>query len=259
MKATDGAPRGRVQDAVVIVTGGANGIGRAYCQTLVEEGGRVAVADRDADGAEALVALLSEGTSGEVALAVETDVTSPESTRRMVEEVLGRFGRVDVLVNNAGSYPHTPFESIDFNEWRRVLAVNLDSVFQCTQAVLGTMREAGGGKIVNVATNLVWVGLDAMAHYVAAKAGVVGLTRALAREFGPWGITVNGIAPGAVVPTDGLSDAGRARVDEIVRYQCVKRELGAEDLTQPLLFLCSSASDFLSGQVLTVDGGLTMH
>jgi len=259
MRAAERGLQGRVGDAVVIVTGGANGIGRAYCETLAEAGGHVVIADRDADGAEALAALLNERASGDVSLAVETDVTSPTSTERLAERVLSRFGRVDVLVNNAGSYPHVPFDSIDYDEWRRVLAVNLDSVFLCTRAVIGPMRDAGRGKIVNVATNLVWVGLDGMAHYVAAKAGVVGLTRALAREFGPSGITVNAIAPGAVVPEAQLSDAGRARVDEIVRYQCVKRGLSADDLTGTLLFLCSGESDFVSGQVFTVDGGLTMH
>jgi NAD(P)-dependent dehydrogenase (short-subunit alcohol dehydrogenase family) len=259
MKAADRESRGRVQDAVVIVTGGAQGIGPSYCEALVDDGARVVVADLDGDGATALAGVLNERAQEERTLAVETDVTSPASTARLVERAVERFGGIDVLVNNAGTYPHVPFESIGYEDWRRVLAVNLDSVYLCTRAVLDPMRTAGSGKIVNVATNLVWVGLEGMAHYIAAKAGVVGLTRALARELGPFGVSVNAIAPGAVVPARGLSAEGQARVEQIVSYQCIKRQLRPDDLTGTLLYLCSSDSDFVSGQILTVDGGLTMH
>ena len=171
--------RGRVQDAVVIVTGGANGLGRAYAEALSGEGARVIVADLDAAGAGELAREL-----GPEALGVEADVASPDSAVAMVDAAVERWGRVDVLVNNAGTYPHVAFDDISYEAWQRVLRVNLDSAFLCSRAVLDPMRAAGAGKIINVATNLVWTGLAGMTHYIAAKSGVVGFTRALARELG---------------------------------------------------------------------------
>ncbi|WP_433252678.1 SDR family NAD(P)-dependent oxidoreductase [Streptosporangium sp. CA-135522] len=253
---------GRLDDSVVIVTGGANGIGRWYCTALVREGAQVVVCDVDRQGAADFADWLNERAAAERAHPLVVDVTSPEQTAQMAATVLARFGTIDVLVNNAGSYPHVAFEDIDHDAWRQVVTLNLDSVFLCCRAVLPAMRKQGGGAIVNVATNLVWSGLANMAHYIAAKSGVIGLTKALAREYGEHGIRVNALAPGAVVPDlpdRPLSPAGREAVDEILQYQSVKRHQHPRDLVGTLLFLCSPDSGFMSGQVLTVDGGLTMH
>lgn len=248
-----------VKGKVVIVTGGGNGIGQVYSEHLARAGASVVVADIDGEAAGRVAAgLRDEGAPGP-ALAVASDVTSPADAAAMVEAALDEFGRVDVLVNNAGTYPHTAFAEITLDEWRRVIAVNLDSVFLCSRAVMAPMYDQRAGKIVNVATNLVWVGLTGMSHYIAAKAGVVGFTRALAREVGEFGVTVNALAPGPVVPEGRLSSVGEDRLAAIVDYQCVKRPQQPEDLVGMLMYLCSSASDFVSGQVFTVDGGLTTH
>ncbi len=249
----------QLDDRVVIVTGGANGIGRAYCTDLARGGARVVVADIDDYGARSLAASLADELGEKRAIGVGVDVTSVEETQAMVASASSAFGTVDVLVNNAGSYPHVAFDDIDLDAWRRVVSLNLDSVFLCVKAVLPVMRAQGGGSIINVATNLVWSGLANMTHYIAAKSGVVGLTKALARELGADGITVNALAPGAVIPDRRLSSAGTRAVDEIVNYQAVKRPQTPSDLVGAMRFLCSSDAAFVSGQVLTVDGGLTMH
>lgn len=247
-----------LENRVVVVTGGANGIGRIYCENLAAEGAHLVIADSDAEAAQCLAEQLSAKGSAR-AIAVITDVTVEESTQAMAVAAAQEFGRVDVLVNNAGVYPHTAIEDITLDEWHRVMRVNLDGVFLCTRAVLPIMKRLGGGKIINVATNLVWIGLAGMSHYIASKAAVVGFTRALAREVGMHGITVNGIAPGAVIPERELSEQAQARVAAIVSAQALKRNLRGDDLVGPLIFLASSDSDFMSGQILTVDGGLAMH
>jgi NAD(P)-dependent dehydrogenase (short-subunit alcohol dehydrogenase family) len=254
------ARQGRLAGRTVLVTGAAGGLGRHFCLHLVAQGANVVVADIAADEATVLAGLLNDAVGAECALPVAVDVRSPQSAAAMVQAGLDAFGAIDVLLNNVGSYPHVDFDDIDLEAWRRVMQLNLDSAFVCTSAVLEPMKARGRGKIVNLATNLVWIGLPSMVHYVAAKSGIVGFTRALAREVGPHGITVNALAPGAVAPPPALlDDAARARLDAIVARQCVRRPQAPEDLIGPLLFLVSADSDFVSGQVLTVDGGLTNH
>jgi 3-oxoacyl-[acyl-carrier protein] reductase len=230
-----------------------------YVTHLCAEGAKVVIGDLDLTNAEKTAAMLNEATRREAASAVRVDVTSQEDTASLAAMTLERFGRIDVLVNNAGTYPHVDFEHIDYAAWQKVMRVNLDSVFLCTKAVLPAMTAQGAGKIINVATNLVWVGLPGMVHYISAKAGIVGFTRALAREVGGRGITVNAIAPGAVIPETVPSETARLRVAQIVDHQCIKRPQRPEDLAGTLLYLASRDSDFVSGQIFTVDGGLTNH
>ena len=249
----------RVQDRVVVVTGGASGLGRHYCQALADEGARIVIADVKYEDAYAFAEELNAGGTDR-ALACAVDVTSPEDIDAMTQAAVEHFGTIDVLVNNAGVYPHKDFLDIDFAAWRSVMSVNLDSVFLTCSSIVPVMREHGGGKIINVATNLVWVGLSGMVHYIASKAGLVGFTRALAREVGTFGITVNALAPGAVPPArERMSPTSKASIDSVIDYQCIRRPEQPGDLASVVLFLASADSDFLSGQVITVDGGLAFH
>jgi len=217
------------------------------------------IADLDLDGAESFAKKLNEGAGSFRAAALRVDVISELDTQIMADKTVEIFGRIDVLLNNVGVYPHVAFQDISYEAWRQVLAINLDSIFLCSKAVLPSMKHQGGGKIINVASDLIWVGLPGMVHYTAAKSGIIGFTRSLAREMGMYGITVNTIAPGAVIPDIVLDPMSQNRMDAIINHQCIKRKLRPDDLVGPLIFLASSDSDFISAQILTVDGGLTTH
>lgn len=244
----------RLENKRIIVTGGANGLGAEYVRALHAEGATVAIADRDAQAGSALAAEFAQRC-----IFVETDVSDMQSVQRSFARAAQTFGGLDVLINNVGIYPHKAFEQIELDDWHKVMQTNLDSVFICTKLVVPHLKLAGGGKIINIATNLVWVLAPDMAHYIASKAGVVGFTRGVARELGALGITVNALAPGANMPSGELEPWQLDRMREIIGYQVIKRPQFACDLTGAIVFLCSSDSDFMSGQVICVDGGIAVR
>lgn len=257
----------RLKDKVIIITGGAQGIGRAYALGMADEGAKLVIADINLDAAE--VTARDIQAKGRKALALKTDVSSPESTQEMAKKTVEHFGRIDVLVNNAAMLgrvrvTRVPFYELDLNEWDRVMAVNLKGTLLCCRAVFPQMKSQGGGKIINVTTSGFFFGNPNYVHYVASKAGVIGLTRSMARELGEYKINVNCIAPGATLADDPSDkevwEQRRKKLTELVVPKlCFKRVQYPEDLVGTAIFLASSDSDFITGQTIVVDGGDVMH
>lgn len=250
----------RLQGRVAIVTGAAQGIGARYAAALAAEGAALVCAD--VIDAEPVAAQIR--AAGGRALALRTDVSLAESVRQMAAASVEAFGRIDVLVNNAGLFANLamkPFEQIEAAEWDRVMAVNVRGPFECAKAVLPQMRAQGYGKIVNIASATVFKGSPMLLHYVTSKGAVVAMTRSLARELGDAGIRVNTLAPGLTASENTLANPawqGAVGANNIAS-RAIKREVTPEDLCGTLVYLASAESDFVTGQVIVVDGGSVMH
>ena len=229
---------------VVIVTGSASGLGRTYCRELAAAGWTVVGAD------------LAE--TEDVALSVVTDVSDRAQTERLAEEALERFGRIDALVNNAAYYTaivKRPFEEIDDDEWTKVFDVNVRGAWLCARDVAPAMRRQGYGKIVNVSSMTVPTAPPGFAHYVASKAAIVGLTRALARELGEDGISVNTLTPDYIAFDRDYDNRQLEMADALAAQRIFSRAQAPEDMVGALLFLLGPGSDFVTGQNIWVNGG----
>jgi len=241
----------------VLVTGAASGIGRAIAMAFAEQGARVAVNHMGRPREAAAVADAAEQAGG-AALVVEADVCDRTQVRAMVAHVVRHFGRIDVLVNNAGIVLVKPFLETAPDDWQRVIDTDLTSVFHTCQAVLPHMLESGAGCIINVASELAFLGRDRYTAYTAAKGGVVTLTRSLAREFAPH-IRVNALAPG---PTDTAMLASELTTPELAAKERdipLRRFASAQEIAGSAVFLASDQASFYCGDVLSPNGGALMR
>jgi NAD(P)-dependent dehydrogenase (short-subunit alcohol dehydrogenase family) len=249
----------RLKDKVAIVTGAAKGLGRAFALKMAEEGARVmAVTRKDMENLKETVRQIER--LGSQATLFQADVAEEADTLAMAKEAARAFGRIDILVNNAAIYDgikRKPFYEIDLAEWDLVMAVNVKGAFLAARAVFPFMKEQGYGKIVNLASEVFFTGSHGFAHYVSSKGGIIGLTRALAVELGPYNICINCVAPGFT-----NTEASRS-LSDVSKYDTSKTPLRRlerpEDLTGAAVFLASAESDFMTGQTLLVDGGRAMH
>lgn len=250
----------RLQDKVAIVTGAAGYLGKAYATRLGQEGAKVVVVDK-ADGAEVEQRVRATGAD---VLALRVDVTDEESTQEMARKTVERFGRIDCLLNNAALFrgpgmEARPILEVDMDVFRRTLDVNITGLFLCIRAVFPYMRDQGGGKIINISSGT-WLhtsrGLTGTPHYVASKAGVMGLTRAVAKELGAYQINVNTLAPGGMgLPEQDGRETERARNNA----RAFQRSPVPEDLTGTMVFLFSDDSDWITGQMIVVNGGMEVY
>ena len=239
---------------VAVVTGGGTGIGRAVAARLSADGFAVAVTFHDSQsGADTLMSEIA--AAGRVGIAVRCDVRDPGSIRRFFTDVRSGLGPVSVLVNNAAVAIHRPFVEISEDEWDNVLGTNLGGAYRCTQHALPDMVAAGDGVIVNIVSELALVGEAGLASYVSSKAGLIGLTKSLAREFGPWGIRVNAVAPG---PTDTRMLTDEERTPDYLRAIPLRRLGTPEEIAATVAFLASADARWYSGQVLSPNGGTVM-
>jgi len=241
---------------VAVVTGAAQGIGRAIADGVTAEGARIVVVDLR--GAEEAAASYPDGVG------ITADVSSEDDVARMVEEIVERCGTVDVLVNNAGLYASLamrPFEQIPLDEWRRVMDVNVASMFLTCRATVPVMREHGGGRIVNISSGTPFRGVPFLLHYVTSKGAIVAFTRALAKELGKDGVRVNCVAPGFTMSAGVQSNPEVVEKlrDVSIAARTIQRDQVPEDVVGAVVYLCGPASDFVTGQTIVIDGGQYFH
>ena len=246
----------KLEGRTALVTGGSRGIGRAIAIALAQEGADVAINFQSNEVAAAEVKEEIQ-RMGRRAVLARADVSDPVETSRMAEAVLKEFGHVDILVNNAGVTSDKSFVNMDYDTWRKVLAINLDGVFNCTKVFIDQMVEQNYGKVVNITSVIGQIGNFGQANYAASKAGVAAMTKSLAKELARKGITVNAVAPG-FIETEMVTSIPEAAQNRLLDQIPLKRFGKAEEVAQMVVFLCAPEGDYVTGAELEVNGGLFM-
>jgi NAD(P)-dependent dehydrogenase (short-subunit alcohol dehydrogenase family) len=239
-------------DKVVVITGAAGGLGKAFAIAFAKQGAKVAVCDKNLAGA-----IETANEIGVNAIAIEVDVADEKSSKKMAQLIIEKYGKIDILINNAAIYAtikRKPFYELSEAEWDLVMDVNLKGVWLVSKAIFPFMKDKNYGKIINISSATVMSGSPMWSHYVASKGGVIGFSRSMAKELGDFNINVNVIAPGFT-----LTDASLSLIENANKYGvnrgAIKRPSSADDIVGTALYLASSASDFVTGQTIVVDGG----
>jgi NAD(P)-dependent dehydrogenase (short-subunit alcohol dehydrogenase family) len=238
----------------VVVTGAGGGIGSLIVKRFVQNEDTVIATDNSERALEGL----SFDLGAERLQVVVADITRDLDCQRVAECAQKTTGRVDVLVNVAGFFPVQPFEQMSSEDWRRVVDINLTGTALMTKAMLPLMKGRGWGRVINIGSASIYKGVPVQVHYVAAKAGVIGMSRSLAREYGGERITVNVVAPGLTITPAAAQGLPKELQEAQIGARCIRRAQQPEDLVGPTFFLASPDADFITGQTLIVDGGLHM-
>ncbi|MBC7866795.1 MAG: SDR family oxidoreductase [Gloeobacteraceae cyanobacterium ES-bin-316] len=240
------------KNKIVIITGAAGGIGRALTTRFLKEGAKVCAVDMSTEVLDKLVADFKESQD---LFTVVADISSEESTKQLQDKVKEKWGAADVVINNAGWFPFTEFEDISFEEWQKVISINLTGNFLMTKALLPLLKQSAAGRIINISSGSIFNPPPNQTHYVSAKAGVIGFTRALAVSLGKFNITVNAITPGLTATPSLVKSVPAEMIDKLAASGAIKRRQTAEDLVGAIIFLASDDAAFVTGQTINVDGG----
>ena len=241
-------------DRTVVITGAAGGMGTVFVRRFLDNGDTVIATDTSADR----LAKLADSMNSERLHIRAADITDEADTKSLAELARQTTGRVNVLVNVAGYFPVQPFLEMTAADWRKIIEINLTGTALMCQAMLPLITGRGWGRIINMGSASIYAGVPGQAHYVAAKAGLIGLSRSLAREFGGEGVCVNVVAPGVTITASAKKALPQSIQDTAISVRCLKREEHADDLTGAVFFLASPDADFITGQTIIVDGGNEM-
>ncbi|HAM39309.1 MAG: 3-oxoacyl-[acyl-carrier-protein] reductase [Elusimicrobia bacterium RIFOXYC2_FULL_34_12] len=246
----------KLKDKVALITGGAQGIGRAIADKLANEGAKIVIVDVMEDAAKKTAEEISKEKNVE-SLSLKIDVSSSQETDEMVKKTVEKFGKIDIIINNAGITRDNLLVRMSDEEWDKVIAINLKGVFNCSKAAAKVMMKQRSGKIVNIASVVGLMGNAGQVNYSASKGGVIALTKTLARELASRNINVNAVAPGFIktAMTDKLSEEAKKKLTDIIPLN----RLGeASDVANAVKFLCTEESSYITGEIISINGGMYM-